>query len=489
MGIGGVGFGLKALLTPPRRSTWSLAGEVFASTAIGDENALVGTWNPEGFDLGGRLDLTFSPTRTDRARSVRAHANAGYLARTGEFDAAAWEASSAGPTPQRSVLHGDLVMYGAAVEIPAPRSVTFFTEWSGEYDVDAEARFEDNPMRVTPGIRWAARGGSFALTAGWDVSLASEEAGPSNQMVAGLTFGGYSTKVTGQVVGVVRDAETGQPIPGARVTARNPGAAPAVANEEGRFASKLEEGYVVLDFSADGYTPKTRVVEVRGHDDVALRFPAHQARSVRHDPGTRAGRQERRSARGPRSAEWERNVDGVRSPDRLLHARSRARGPGHDRGRGARLSPVVGGSAGGGGAGRGASRLARTRSRRGAGACGRRGEGLGLRTRAGRDHVDRRTDRAHHSRGSCDRRLRDRDRRGRVRDHHREARLPLQDDALLARRAGARAAGHRAQAASRNAGARAARSSTMGRPRSSASPCRRSTKRGSSCWRIPRSAS
>jgi outer membrane protein OmpA-like peptidoglycan-associated protein len=164
-------------------------------------------------------------------------------------------------------------MYGAAVEVPAPRNVTFFTEWSGEYDVNADAPFDDNPMRVTPGVRWAARGGSIALTAGWDVSVASEEAGPRNQWIAGVTFGGYSAPVTGQIAGVVRDAETGAPIPGARVTSRN-------------LTSKLEEGYVVLDFSAEGYTPKTRVVEVAGHDDVTLDF----ALSKRDPFGTIQGR-------------------------------------------------------------------------------------------------------------------------------------------------------------------------------------------------------
>ncbi len=286
MAFGNVALGVKALLTPAQRTTWSLAAEAVAATSTGDENALVGTWNPEGFDVGGRLDLTFSPMRADRARSMRAHANAGFLARTGEFDEAAWAATSAGPTPQRLVSHGDLFTYGAAIEVPAPKSFTFFTEWSGEYDVDADAPLDDNPMRVTPGLRWSARGGSVAVTAAWDVSVASNEAGPRNQIVGGVTFGGYSAAVTGRVVGVVRDAETGQPIPGARVSSRNPGAQASIADADGRFSAKLEEGYVVLDFAADGYTPKTRVVEVQGHDDVTLEFSL-----AKRDPfGTIQGR-------------------------------------------------------------------------------------------------------------------------------------------------------------------------------------------------------
>jgi hypothetical protein len=64
-------------------------------------------------------------------------------------------------------------------------------------------------MRVTPGFRWSAPGGALAWTSGVDVSLANEEAGPSWEIISGFSFGSYLAPVTGRVLGVVRDAESG----------------------------------------------------------------------------------------------------------------------------------------------------------------------------------------------------------------------------------------------------------------------------------------
>lgn len=270
IGLGMFAFGVKTLLTPADRTTWKLAAEVGAGTSAGDANALVGSWDPNGFDILGRLALTFTQPREDRAPAVRAHANAGFLSRTGEFDEVLWAATAAGATPGRDVLHGDQFLYGAALEVPVPHRFTVFTEWSGEYDVNADAPLSDNPMRVTPGVRWAGKGGGFVATAGWEISVASDESGPGSQLVAGLSFGGYMTPASGNVVGVVRDAATGEPISGARVLARGGSADPAISDARGRFVANLQEGYVVLDLVAAGYEPKTRVVEVKGHDEIAF---------------------------------------------------------------------------------------------------------------------------------------------------------------------------------------------------------------------------
>ncbi len=276
LGLGMVSVGVKTLLTPADRTVWRLAAEFGAGTSTGDANALVGSWDPDGFDLEGRLALTFTQPRVDRAPPLRAHANAGFLSRTGSFDEAAWAATSAGAAPGRVVLHGDQFLYGAAIEVPAPRRLTVFTEWSGEYDLNAGAPFSENPMHLTPGVRWAGNGGGLVATAGWEISVASEESGPGGQFVAGLTFGGYAAPVSGRVAGIVRDAETGEPIAGAKILARG-AARPEITDSEGRFTADLEEGYIVLDLAADGFAPRTRVVEVKGHDaiDIELALSRH----------------------------------------------------------------------------------------------------------------------------------------------------------------------------------------------------------------------
>lgn len=272
VGSGIVSVGIKTLLTPRAQSAWLFAAEVEGGSTTGDPNALVGTWDHDGFDLGARLDLTYVRPRENRSSAPRLHLNAGYLERTGDFDKNAWEASAAGGTPSRLVLHGDQVLYGAAVEIPIPRRVTLFSEWSGEYDVNAGARFEDNPMRVTPGLRWSTPSGAISASLGYEFSLATEEGGPPRQLAFGLTITGAIAPGSGAISGVVRDAETGNPISNATIRARDEDIDAAVTGPKGEYRTDLEVGYVVVDLAAEGYAPKTRVIEIKRDDDLAMDF-------------------------------------------------------------------------------------------------------------------------------------------------------------------------------------------------------------------------
>jgi outer membrane protein OmpA-like peptidoglycan-associated protein len=242
------------------------------ATTTGDQNALVGTWDSDGMDLGGRLNLTYSYLQRNDDPNLRMHLNAGYLNRTGEFDAAAYAASSPGGTVERSTLHGDQFLYGAALEFPVPRNWTFFTEWTGEYDLESEAPFDDNPMRITPGLRWSTGSSSFIWTTGYEVGLGSDESGPGWQVVSGISFGGYVAPVTGSLTGVVRDADTGEVLSNVAVAVRNSGETPASTDAQGRFAMEAEQGYAVVELNAEGYNPKTRVVEVPGHQAMDIEF-------------------------------------------------------------------------------------------------------------------------------------------------------------------------------------------------------------------------
>lgn len=270
-GLSNIGFGVKTLLTPASRQDFRLAAELDVATTTGSSNALAGSWDADGFDVGGRLALTYARTTGDQNPGLRAHVNAGYMNRTGEFDPAAWAATAAGPNPPRATLHGDEFLYGLGVEFPAPRGWTAFAEWSGEYDVNADAAFSDNPMRVTPGVRWAAPGGSVLVTSGIDVSLGSDESGAPWGLVGAVTFGGHMTPSMGTLLGVVRDAESGQPVADAKVVARN-GKAQTTTDATGHFRAEVDEGYAVLEITAPGYAPKTRVVEVPGHRSVEFDF-------------------------------------------------------------------------------------------------------------------------------------------------------------------------------------------------------------------------
>ena len=275
-GLRDLGLGVKAVLTPASRQDFRVAALLDVSTPIGNQQAVAGAWTSDGFDITGRFAMTYTSPAPEGGRSLRAHVNTGYLNRTGAFDEAAWAISGAGPTPSSSVLHGDQFLYGAGVELPAPKGWTGFAEWSGEYDVEAGAAFSDNPMRITPGVRWSAPGDAFVFTTGVDVSLASREAGPSWGMVAGISLAGHMAPVHGTLMGFVRDAQTGEPVAGARVTPRNGGAA-CVTDAQGHFRATVSEGYAVVDVSAEGYEPKTRVVEIAAHKEEQFDFtlPKH----------------------------------------------------------------------------------------------------------------------------------------------------------------------------------------------------------------------
>ncbi len=263
-GLQGIGLGAKALLTPESRQDFRLAALLDLGTTLGNQDALAGSWDSDGFDITGRLALTYTSPAAEGRQGLRAHVSTGYLNRTGAFDQAAWAVTAAGPTPSRAVLHGDQFLYGAGIEFPAPKGWTGFAEWSGEYDVEADAAFSDNPMRITPGVRWSAPGDAMVFTAGADVSLASEEAGPSWGLLAGFSFAGHMAPVRGTLLGTVRDADTGEPIANARVAPREGGAA-AMTDAGGRFEAQAKEGYAVIEVSADGYVTKTRVVEIPAH--------------------------------------------------------------------------------------------------------------------------------------------------------------------------------------------------------------------------------
>ena len=259
---------LKALITPPEQTQWMLGGELGLASAMGNTDALTGTWDHDGLDLSARLNLTYQHMNPDqRTAGLRLHANAGYLARTSDFDVNNVAFAAVAPNiPARSRLHGDQFLYGVGLEIPVPQGWTLFTEWGGEYDVESDAEFMDNPMRVTPGIHWSSPASSMAFTTGVELALSNEGSVPGWQVITGISFGGYLTPVSGHVRGMVRDAETGEPLSDVHVSVRNTEISPTRTDFDGRFETELEEGYAVLEFAADGYNPKTRVVEVSPHD-------------------------------------------------------------------------------------------------------------------------------------------------------------------------------------------------------------------------------
>ncbi|GJM44954.1 MAG: hypothetical protein DHS20C21_17960 [Gemmatimonadota bacterium] len=271
-GIADIDVHVKTLLTPSTQKNFLLGAELGVGTTAQNQNALTGTWDSDGMDISGLLALTYQHLAADETPALRVHLNSGYLNRTGTFDETAWALTNGVGTPNRSTVHGDQFLYGAGIEVPTPQGWTIFTEWSGEYDVDSGADFMDNAMRVTPGLRWATASNSFVWTSGVEIAVSNEDSAPPWQFVGGLSFGGYVTPVSGVLHGLVRNADTGEPVPNAHVTVRNSTNAPVRSDADGRFKAELEAGYAVLELSAEGYNPKTRVVEIEGHGNVDFDF-------------------------------------------------------------------------------------------------------------------------------------------------------------------------------------------------------------------------
>jgi outer membrane protein OmpA-like peptidoglycan-associated protein len=272
IGAGDIGFHVKTLLTPATMRNFMVGAEGFVASGLSDGNALIGTWDSPGLDIGGQLNLTYAyRDQLDEAKFAF-HANGGYLGRTEEFDEAAWDATAGEGTIPRSTVHGNQMLYGAGFEVAVPRDWSFFAEWSGQYDTDADLDFSDNPMAVTPGVRWSSPGGAFVWTAAYDIRVSSESSAPPWQIVSGITLGGHVTPVQGHLLGVIRDADTGEPVANAAIKVRNSEEGPVRSDLEGQFKTEVVEGYAVLELSAEGYNAKTRVVEIPAHGAVELDF-------------------------------------------------------------------------------------------------------------------------------------------------------------------------------------------------------------------------
>ncbi|MDP6529000.1 MAG: OmpA family protein [Gemmatimonadota bacterium] len=261
LGVGAYEAHLKHRLLSSRSGAWSLGAGVSVGTASGNGRALLGEWDRSGVDLTGRLALTLAPPRGSRGAGARVHMNAGYRSGTGGFDETAQPAINPGDTPSRLVPHGDRFLYGVGMEIPGPGGFDFLAECTGEYDVNESEALPVHSMRITPAVRWTQAVGLFAWTAGVDVRLSEEGSGPDWQAVTSFAFGSHLAPLSGVLLGSVRHGETGDPVPGVRIVARNRDTPPTWSDEDGRFRLDIREGYTVLEMERDGFVPRTRVVE------------------------------------------------------------------------------------------------------------------------------------------------------------------------------------------------------------------------------------
>ena len=84
------------------------------------------------------------------------------------------------------------------------------------------------------------------------------------------------TEFSFAVTGVVKSAETGNPIPGLRIAYKN--VQTAMTDDEGKFVIKLPSGSVNLDVSGPGYTSK--VVSVKGRNYIEIEIYADGFKSV-----------------------------------------------------------------------------------------------------------------------------------------------------------------------------------------------------------------
>ena len=97
--------------------------------------------------------------------------------------------------------------------------------------------------------------------------LSEENIGVSEAGVASLDFALEPRPTTGGLQGIVRDAETGAPVPGALVSVV--GEAAATTDETGRYAlANLPAGLVEIRLEASGFPPQTRNAVVDADLDV-----------------------------------------------------------------------------------------------------------------------------------------------------------------------------------------------------------------------------
>lgn len=221
----------------------------------------------------GLLTFDFTDERAELPLPLRLHFNFGYL--EGHSITNVFSADYSENDPEED----DLYLYRAGLEIPAGRFAVF-ADFSTEQSTRPELDFTDNPIRITPGVRfmndWIV--GNLGVEIGLgDVGV--EDVRNVDMMewkiVGGVSFLTRLSReipepVYAEVTGTVTDAEKGTPLVATITSDDTAMFEPYVTGENGIYEIKLSQGAHNIIYSATGYETVSKSVVIRDSSGLAM---------------------------------------------------------------------------------------------------------------------------------------------------------------------------------------------------------------------------
>ncbi|HHS49723.1 MAG TPA: PEGA domain-containing protein [candidate division Zixibacteria bacterium] len=219
--------------------------------------------------------LTFDLT-SPRARfplPLRFHMNFGYL--VGHSITDIFERENVPEEPE----FDDQYLVRAGVEIPAGH-FNLFCDFSTEQSTDENIDFRDNPMRITPGVRFVSEMSS--ATFGVDIGIGNKGAQDVRHIEKmdwkinwGLAFMTRLIQEPPRVIyapitGSVVDADKGTPLVASITSDDTTMTAPFVTKEDGIYRFFLQQGAHNVTFTAPEYETITRSVVIVDSSGIAL---------------------------------------------------------------------------------------------------------------------------------------------------------------------------------------------------------------------------
>jgi len=172
----------------------------------------------------------------------------------------------------------DLLLLRGGIEIPAG-AFDLFADFSTEQAINnKDLRFRDNPMRITPGVRFYSPGSVLDLGVEIGLGKVGVEAIPNKtdrmswRVLFGVSFIGriVQPKIYSIVSGTVTDADTKAPIKAIVKSVGDTTIQPTMSDENGHYKLRLPAGPHSLTFSAEGYKEMTKSIEVKDSLGIAL---------------------------------------------------------------------------------------------------------------------------------------------------------------------------------------------------------------------------
>ncbi len=221
----------------------------------------------------GLLTFDFTDERAELPLPLRLHFNFGYL--EGHSITNVFSEDYDENDPEQD----DLYLVRAGLEIPAGR-FAIFADFSTEQSTRPELDFTDNPIRITPGVRfmndWIV--GNLGVEIGLgDVGVEDvRNVEPMEwKLVSGVSFLTRLSKdipepIYAEVTGTITDAEKGIPLIATVTSDDTAMFEPYVTTGNGVYEIKMSQGAHNVFFSASGYETVSKSLVIKDSSGIAM---------------------------------------------------------------------------------------------------------------------------------------------------------------------------------------------------------------------------